>query len=304
MKKWVVFILLLIVLLTAGFFLFIPSSIKMQGNKKVNANLNAASRHLLNHAQWQSWWPGETPLNYKSHHFSVKPVAMDVTEIAISGNGNTIPGYIKFYPVATDTISILWQFELPATSNPIQRLKNYFYARDVEDDIRLIIESMANFIQTPQNLYGFDVQQTTVKDTLLVATRTAIDHYPHTEDVYKLVDKLRKYIEQSDAKETNQPMLHINKVDSIYEYMVAIPVDKELPDEGDIQMKRMVPGNILVAEIKGGEATINNALQSFENLISDYKQTSPAIPFQLLVTNRQEVRDTSRWITKLYYPIF
>lgn len=304
MKKWIVFILLFIILLLAGIFLFIPSNTKIKGNKQIAANLNAASRHLLNYAQWASWWPGDSLLHLNDHHYLVKPVAMDVTEVTISGNKNITPGYIKFYPVSNDTISIVWQFELPGTSHPIERVKNYFYARALKDDVLLIIKSMANFIQTPQNLYGFDVQQTTVKDTLLVATRTAINHYPNTDEVYKLVDKLRKYIKQSNAKETNQPMLHINKVDSMYQYMVAIPVDKELPGQGDIQMKRMVPGNILVAEIKGGEATINEALQAFENLISDYKQTSPAIPFQLLVTNRQEVRDTSRWITKLYYPIF
>ena len=85
--------------------------------------------------------------------------------------------------------------------------------------------------------------------------------------------------------------------------MVAIPVNKVLPDAGEIQMKRMIPGNILVTEIRGGEATIDAAFDTFDKLITDYRKTSPAIPFQLLITNRQVVRDTSKWITKLYYPV-
>ena len=270
----------------------------------VSANPTAASRHINNPAQWSSWWPGETPLVFEDRQYTINPLTFDAANMIITNDKDSMSGIIKLYPLSTDSLSIHWEFTKEASANPIQHIKNYFFVKRTRNQLNDIIESMKEFISSPQNLYGFEVEQTTVTDTLLVAIKTSIDHYPNTDDVYRLVERLRNYIKQSNAEETNVPMLNILKIDSTkYQYMVAIPVNKILPGEGEIQMKRMIPGNILVTEIRGGEATIDAAFNSFDNLITDYKRKSPAIPFQLLITNRQEVRDTSRWITKLYYPV-
>jgi hypothetical protein len=65
----------------------------------------------------------------------------------------------------------------------------------------------------------------------------------------------------------------------------------------------MVPGKILVAEVKGGEQRVREAAANLQNYVDDYKLKSPAIPFESLVTDRTKETDTSKWITKLYYPI-
>ena len=270
----------------------------------VNANQHAASRHISNQAQWSSWWPGETPLKYEGKLYTINQLAFDATNVIISDITDSISGLMKLYSLSTDTISIQWEFKKNASSNPIQRVKDYFFVKRTSQQFNQVITAMKEFMDSPRNLYGFEVQETTVPDTLMMAIKTVIDHYPNTDDVYKLVERLRDYIKRSQAVETNQPMLNILKIDSArYQYMVAIPVNKALPGEGEIEFKRMIPGNILVSEIRGGEATIDCAFKSFDNFITDYRRKSPAIPFQSLITNRQEVRDTSRWITKLYYPV-
>lgn len=304
MKRWIVFFLLLLIVIIAVIYLLIPSQLTIKNMVMVNANQHAASRHINNQMQWSSWWPGETPLLYEGRQYTINPLAFDATKVIISGNSNSITGLMKLYPLSTDTLSIQWDFKKDASSNPIQRVKDYFFVKQTSHQFNQIITAMKEFMDAPRNLYGFEVQETIVPDTLMVAIKTVIDHYPNTDDVYKLVERLRDYIKRSQADETNQPMLNILKIDSSkYQYMVAIPVNKVLPGEGEIQMKRMIPGNILVTEIRGGEATIDAAFDTFDKLIADYRKTSPAIPFQLLITNRKVVRDTSKWITKLYYPV-
>ena len=66
----------------------------------------------------------------------------------------------------------------------------------------------------------------------------------------------------------------------------------------------MVPGNILVSEIKGGDYSAREALREMHQFMTDNNMSSPAIPFQSLVTNRMEEPDTLKWITKIYYPVF
>ena len=62
-------------------------------------------------------------------------------------------------------------------------------------------------------------------------------------------------------------------------------------------------GNILITEVKGGSNKINNAYKQIRNYISDYNRIAPAIPFESLVTDRSKEPDSSKWVTRIYYPV-
>ena len=64
-------------------------------------------------------------------------------------------------------------------------------------------------------------------------------------------------------------------------------------------------GKILESDsIKGGKTVVDQSFKIFEQYFEDYKHTSPAIPFQLLVTDRLKEPDSLKWVTRFYYPIF
>jgi hypothetical protein len=60
---------------------------------------------------------------------------------------------------------------------------------------------------------------------------------------------------------------------------------------------------VLRAEVKGGNATVEEALHQMKIFISDYQKTAMAIPFESLVTDRSKEPDTSKWITRIYTPV-
>jgi hypothetical protein len=126
------------------------------------------------------------------------------------------------------------------------------------------------------------------------------------QEIDAMIQDLKKYIVQNNAIEKNSPMLNVLKLDSShYEAMSAIPVDKALPRTNEFAPKFLLKGgNVLEAQVQGGPTTIENGLQEIEKFRSDYKYTSPAIPYQLLVTDRLKETDTTKWTTKLCYPVF
>jgi hypothetical protein len=99
-------------------------------------------------------------------------------------------------------------------------------------------------------------------------------------------------------------MLHITSDSGYFETMVAIPVNKVVPPKDNFLFKRMVPGKILVTEVTGGRYTTAHALKQLENYLEDNELQSPAIPFESLVTDRSRQPDTSKWVTKIYYPVY
>jgi len=139
----------------------------------------------------------------------------------------------------------------------------------------------------------------------LVSDKESFSHYPTTEDVYAIVSRLRNYIRQAGAKELFSPMLNIKKTDSTnYTAQVGLPVDKALPGKDDITSKWMMKGgNILSAEVTGGQKQIEEAQKQMELYIMDYQRAIIAIPFQMLITDRTKETDSTKWITRLYYPV-
>jgi hypothetical protein len=65
----------------------------------------------------------------------------------------------------------------------------------------------------------------------------------------------------------------------------------------------MVPGTILVAEVKGGTATVEEGFRQLEFYIDEHELSSPGRPFQSLITDRSIEKDSTKWVTKLYYPV-
>lgn len=86
--------------------------------------------------------------------------------------------------------------------------------------------------------------------------------------------------------------------------MVAIPTKKPLPSKNKFQVKRMILGNILMGEVKGGITTVINSEEQLANYVTDHKKLSPAISYQSLVTDRLMEKDSTKWVTRLYYPVF
>ena len=203
-------------------------------------------------------------------------------------------------------MTISWNAEQVTSNNPFTRFAGYRQARATEKNMMDILQSMKAFFEKTKNIYGIEINQTRVSDSVLISVRRSFRHYPNAREIDTMIGDLRNYIVQNNAVEKNAPMLNVFIYDSSrFEAMTAIPVDKALPKTNQFAPKFLLKGgNILEAEIRGGPYTIQNSLKELENYRSDHKFTSPAIPFQLLITDRVKESDTTKWITKLYYPIF
>lgn len=102
-------------------------------------------------------------------------------------------------------------------------------------------------------------------------------------------------------------MLNLSTTDSLsFTCMVGLPIDRivETSYNSSTRFVRMVPGQFLTAEVKGGPYTIKKAHQMMQLYFQDYKRTAMAIPFEYLVTDRLAEKDTTQWITKLYAPVY
>ena len=171
--------------------------------------------------------------------------------------------------------------------------------------MQVILTNMDHYLSNRDHIYGMHIEKISTTDTFLVALKSTHNVYPTTKDVYTLINTLKKYIAAQGAEITNAPIMNVTQRESaLYELMVAVPTNKALQPSGDILYRRMVPGNFMSAEIKGGDATVKEAMWQMHLFMTDYERTVMAIPYAKLVTDRSMEPDTSKWVTRIYQPSF
>ncbi|KAA9038176.1 hypothetical protein FW778_15615 [Ginsengibacter hankyongi] len=313
MKKWLIIVVVLIGLLVTYAYVFLPKNVNSSIVVKIHCVMNSASRYVMNETKWPKWWPGtiihdsvsnKDIFNYEGCRYLITEIKYNAILIETQANGFSISGTMIFLPLNPDSIQVEWKYGLETTANPINRLHLYWESKKINNNLLNIMKSMKAFLDKPENVYGMHIDQILVKDTLLVTTNFSSPQYPTTQKIYDLINGIKTYIALNHAKETNFPMLHIWQDSGIYKSQVAIPVNVVIPQNHMYLIKRMVPGKILVGQVTGGAYTANEAIRQMGIFMTDHALSSPAIPFESLVTNRMEEPDTSKWITKIYYPVF
>lgn len=309
MRKLFISILIVILLGIISIYFFIPNGISFSENVVVNASREGIVRKLFSErdvkwlsANMQKGPSGENwEYNNSSYFFSKETIGLVTIR-----NQNLLANTIVL-PVSktNDSTQIFWSGLIPTSYNPMKRLHLFFAAKKLRNDIDALLQKMQSYFSKIENVYGYSIKHSLVKDSLLISTLGISKNYPSTDFVYQLIDRLRKYVSKNGAKETGAPMLNVSTNDSIsYLVKVAIPVNQKLPSSNNIVFKQMLGnGNILMVDIKGGPETIKHAFYQIQNYLLDYHEVAPAIPFESLITDRSKEPDTSKWITRIYYPV-
>lgn len=311
MKKMIIVLFFILISLYAAIYLLVPNKLIISNNRVMEGNPNAAYRYLIaNPANWKFWMDSSAaePQSFSlgDYLFKTNKMFTNYSEIAIKKNNNqSFISQIQFLPVAKDSFQIIWQCEITSSLNPVEKIKKYFAGRAFISITNEAIDRFQSFIQKDDKVYGAPVIKTTVNDTLLIATYFESDTIPGIKKIYSLYDELKSSITNQKSTIQDSGMLHITKLfDNTYKTMVAIPITKAIQPAFNQVIKRMVKGNILVMEKKGGPFIIKASQDILAQYVVDYGLISPAIPFQKLMTNRLAETDTSKWITKFYYPIY
>lgn len=311
MKKILLFFGVAAVLFFAFAYLFIPDNITISTVRRLPVNKNGLFRKLADTAEWPKWWSqhvtgkpaNETVLNGIKYQLTGQKMLS--LPVSLSKKGFICNGEFTLIPAGVDSCEINFHTIIPATRNPINRITSYFTARTIKKNTDYLFRAIGTYYSATSHLYDYDIQKGKVVDSTLLFTFREIKTRPDVATVYSMIDELKSYIRRNETLETGYPMLNVYSGDSItYLVKVALPVNKKLPDSGNISYRWMLGGgNILITEVRGGPGEIRKAYGQVNHYISDHNRIAPAIPFESLVTDRRSEPDTTKWITRIYYPV-
>lgn len=306
MKRFLLIIIVLLVAFTAVVYVFIPTEIPIGQIMKVETSERGINRFILRPENWKAWWPGKPGAAYTFKGYSFSPVKATLSgvEMTIGKENNTVKSKLLYAVTGEKEVELTWLAPVKTSYNPFKRMSEYMEAQSLAGNMHELLVAMKNFLNDDRKVYGLDFKVEKVQDTLVLTTKRSFSKSPETKNVYGVIEVLRKNIRQNKLAGIDSPMLNITLTDGAYQVTAAIPVNKKIAKNKEVYMSELVPGNVLTAKVTGGNYTVKTGLETMKNYLDDHRLISPAIPFQQLITNRQMEKDTSKWVTRLYYPIF
>ncbi|MDE3234611.1 MAG: GyrI-like domain-containing protein [Bacteroidota bacterium] len=311
MKKSVLmFSAIALVLLFGSIYIIIPSTLTVSSVRYVKAYQNTIIKLITDQQKMNEWFQSfaakhDSSYEYQGFDYHVSTILSSVTEIKISSGQLNADSKLLSLSIYLDSSAIQWSTVIHTSYNPFTRIQQYTTAEKLKQSMTGVIDRLKLYIENTTNMYGIAVKEIQLKDSILVTSKIKTAGYPGVTAIYKEVERLQQYAAQQGASTTNAPMLYVKKLDATnYEAMIGLPINKLVTETAEIRIKRMpYGGNMFVADIAGGPATIQKGFESLTTFLFDSKRVSPAIPFELMITDRSKETDTTKWLTRLYYPI-
>jgi hypothetical protein len=308
MKKWLVIVGIIFLGFVGWVYFFVPSVITLKNSAIINATQTGLHRMLTDKKSVSKWWPGETTqgsFHLNNYNYEIYDNVTSVLSILIENKKASINTSLFLVPLQDDSVKVEWVAKTLPSYNPVKRITNYLNASQLDKDMVKLLAAMETYYSLPENIYGCEVSREQVVDANLISTTGKSTGYPTTEFIYNLINRLKDYAAEKHTQVTGYPMLNIEQADSTsYFVKVALPLENLIAGNGEILQKRMLKGgNILAVKTEGGYLKTNEIFNQVKNYAADYKMSSPAIPFYSLLTDRTKETDSSKWITKIYYPV-
>ena len=309
MNRWLSASCILLVLVIAAIYFFIPSPLKSSLLVPVKCNVFGADRVLGDTGKWARWWPeyvkGSGGLEYDGVNYRPGKRFLRSVEINIDDKGRALSGMLAVFSAPhMDSCYLQLQFDQRVSLNPLKRIKQYREAQHLKADMMIILDSFRTYLQSMQNVYGLKMVEKSTPGSLLEQTIHIVGMYPTTDTIYTEVRKLERFLAAHGSIKAGYPMVNITALaDGRFKLRVALPTDKVIPNSGDVQSAEVPTDIFLQADVVGGDGAVRAAFGSMDNYISDYGRTIVAIPFASLITDRRLEPDSAKWVTRIYWPL-
>lgn len=311
MSKKLIFPFIVLLLIISFIYLFIPGTMRLSVSTHVKCTSNELIRCLHDQQKWQQWFPGnKETFEFEGYQFKEKEKKLNGTDINISNNYYKIHSSLISLSLATDSVLVTWSGEVKNGLNPITRIKHFLDISNLEQKMGIVLDSLRSFASEPINVYGYNIRRTGFDDSLLLSTRNSYKSIPDLNEQYRLIHELQHYIRSQGAVILDSPMVHISRAENAtptntdYRIQVAVSIDRPILETKSYSLIRMVHinGKYVTADVKGGPDEIQKAREQIEFYMKDHLLTSPGISFEIYLTDRIKQSDSSKWITRIYYP--
>jgi effector-binding domain-containing protein len=309
MKKLFVLFAVLVTVAVIALVVWLPAKYVVSTSVAIQGNANAANRIMGSDSIWAIYAGNagvatDSGLQMKTNRFKVMQSSMGQITVGINGQHQQALAQILFVQMGRDSLLINWETNLVSSTGLMDRIQLIFDKKELAKEQEILLSLFKSNLEKSEKLYGINIVPGNMTDSVVLTTSFTSKEKPDMATVYAQIDLLEQYAASQQAGTTNSPMLFIQKNPNGegYKTQVALPINKYLEESKGLSCKRMVLGKNLTSYVKGPQSQIDKAYKAMYQYVNDRNIMMPGIPYEMLITNRMKVADSTLWETKIYFP--
>ncbi len=320
MKRKFVVIASIVLILLFGFLFFAPIEFGIKKQISIKASIIDVAKQITDLRNWPHW---NTTLKKQ-----------DTSLFQFSNSTNNVNSFLRFnnreYRIIQQNAVFVVVRENNEKEKPVYhslyafpdsfgRSTNILWIKNVSPftwlkekikpsgKVEADLNSLKNFMEDPQQFYGFNIHVGPVVDSLVI-TKSATSlktNVPRTiSGLYKNIFEYAKenniYVPENFPRMAN--FYPINK-DSV-KIMAGISVNKKAPNKNGITFLEMPShGKMLIGEYEGDYAGLKKLYAAMNKYFTDKRLQLIAAPYEKYLTDPQSAQDSLHMKIEIYYPI-
>ena len=178
MKKLLVALLSFLILAVIAIYIIVPSKVILTGSKIVGCTANGFDSCFHSLEKWKQWWPdknlqtgSDSVFVYNGCTYKLSAIFTDGGTVQAKTNNGLLDMNIRTVYKNGDSIIAEWKAELKTGNNPFTRFFSYLNTDDLKKNMQTVFDSLCNFADKTENIYGFPIKRTTFTEVILIANR-------------------------------------------------------------------------------------------------------------------------------------
>lgn len=320
---------LLVLLILSAYLL--PRMVRVERSRTINQPVGILFESVNNLKNWEGWSPWHqidtameityhgmegqgASYTWKSENKKAGSGTLTITEsraneyIATSmdfGKQGAASAWYRFVPSDSGTV-VTWGFESDMGNSPIGRYVGLMMDKWIGADYEKGLDNLEKFAPILDALKRQSVvvkADSIVAQTYLYIRTTCLN----TEIGQKMgadYGTLMAYMQQQGAPMKGYPFAIYEAFDSVKTtFCSAIPCDAGIKGDGAIKIGQLMASQAVVGYYYGSYQMLEKGHTAVQQYIAEQNKQIAGMPMEFYITDPTSEKDTSRWLTQIWYPV-
>jgi effector-binding domain-containing protein len=197
-----------------------------------------------------------------------------------------------------------WSIKMNIGVNPLKRLMRALIIKRISNDSEKGLRNLKRNIESTRIIDQALVETTQFPGFRFEGIRATAKPQEIRQKMSFFLSELREYIKTNNLKVIGSPFsiffsFTVDKID----FLTGIPTEDTGKDSKTIISGKIDSCKVATLDYYGPYSGIEKGYSVINKWIDDNKKKGSGEPFEIYITNRENEKDSTKWLTRIFFPI-
>jgi effector-binding domain-containing protein len=197
-----------------------------------------------------------------------------------------------------------WGIKMNLGINPLKRFMRSLIIKRISIDSERGLKNLKRNIESARIIDQALVETTQFSGIVFEGIRAKVKPQEARQKTSFFLSKLREYNKTNNLKVIGYPFsIYYCYTQDEVDFLTGIPTENTGKDTKTIKSGKIGPCKVASLDYYGPYSGIEKGYNVINKWIADNKKKVSGEPFEIYITNSENEKDSTKWLTKIFFPI-